>query len=121
MGCVSPSDGRLVNAVDLLLVLEFQVVGRDGQSQSGQSACQRAESDLQFGARILSDSLVRTVAEAEVSAGVAVDIEGVWIVDEHVVPVSGGQVHEHGITGTNQLTAESQVFGVHDRPGCGRW
>ena len=84
------------------------------QPQSGQSAYQRGESDLQFGpGEVLSDALVNAVAERKMSAGVAVDVEAVWVVDESGVPVSGGQVHQHGITGTNQLAADGQVFDGH--------
>ena len=62
---------------------------------------------------VLSDALVHAEAESKMSASVAVDVEAVWIVDESVVPVPGGQIHEHGKTSTNQVAAEGQVVNGH--------
>lgn len=60
-----------------MLVHESQVLGPHRQPQFRQAPCQRGQCDLQFDAgEVLPDALMHPVAEGEVSAGVAVDIEG---------------------------------------------
>src|ERR1700760_4290240 len=58
---------------------------------------------------------------AHMPAGVAVDVESLWILNEFAIPVSGGQIHQQPLAGTDQLTADREVFGrdpihlrVHD-------
>ena len=71
-----PGNGKFVDAVGEPVVLERHLVERDRQLQRRDAAEQGVEHDLHLGAgELLPDTLVPAVAEAELLAGIAAQVE----------------------------------------------
>ena len=86
----------------------------DRQSRLRQAPGQRDERDLHFASReILPNALMYAVAETQVSAGVSVDVELFWVIDEIRIPVPGRKVHDEEVAGMDRLTTDGEVFDRH--------
>src|SRR5690349_3057739 len=83
-----------------------------GQFDALDTVSQGVEQGLTFEAgETLAGAPVGSVAEAEVTAGVSVDVEGLWLVPEVFVAVGGGiQNHDPGTTG-NPGSGDGRVAG----------
>lgn len=57
--------------------------------------------------------LMYAVAETQVSAGVSVDVELFWVIDEIRIPVPGRKVHDEEVAGMDRLTTDVEVFDRH--------
>ena len=83
-------------------------------SQRRDAAQQRVEHDLQFSAReLLADALMPAVAEAELLAGIAGEVEPVGFGVGGRVPVRRGQVDDDAFAGANGLAADLDVVDGH--------
>ena len=85
-----------------------------GQAQRRDAAQQRVEHDLQFRAgELLADALVASVAEAELLAGIAGEVELVGFGVGGRIPVRGRQVDDDALAGADGLAADLDVLDGH--------
>src|SRR5690606_3674009 len=84
----SPRDRQAVPAVDLRLVPQRcgVVRYREAELREARYQCGQSYSYLDAG-ELLPQALVRAVAEAQMAGGVAVDIQGIGVIEPAGVPV----------------------------------
>src|SRR3954451_17181213 len=110
----SPGNGKFVDAVGEAVVLERNLVERDGKSQSRNPSQQCVEHDLKLGAgELLADALMAAIAEAQLLAGVAAEIQLVGLRVRGRIPVRRGEVDDDALAGADGLTADLDVLGSH--------
>src|SRR5437867_3389952 len=110
----SPGNGKFVHAVGEAVVLERNLVERDGKSQRRNPPQQCVKHDLKLSARqLLPYALMAAIAEAQLLAGVAAEIQLVGLRVRGLIPVRGGEVDDDALAGADGLTADLDVLGGH--------
>src|SRR5688572_5789218 len=94
-GDLSPGDREGTNAVDGAR-RQGEVLGRRGQLKPREPAEQSRKADLEFRAgQGLADALVQSVAEGQMTARVAPDVQLVGVGEDGRIAVGGLQGHDH--------------------------
>ena len=95
-------------------MLERHFVERDRQLHVGHPAQDSGEHDLHFGTgQLLPDTLVPTVAESQLLAGITGQVELVGIGVGGGIPVRRGQIDDDAIAGLDGLAPDLDVLECH--------